>query len=112
MWPKRPRGALCENKAIVGVKALGGHIKAVGVASSLHQEACKLCFAETDRRQSVLISDLQGGKKGGLNTEGLKGAAAGWEASMELRSRSVFLLVEGSVLSAISQNKQIPGKFL
>lgn len=40
-WPKSPRGALCENKAIVGVKALGGHIKAVGVASSLHQEACK-----------------------------------------------------------------------
>lgn len=96
IWPKSPRGAVCENKAIVGVKPLGGHIKAVGVASSLHQEACKLCSAETDRRQSVLISDLPGGKKkGGLNTEGLKGAAAGWEAVVELCSRSVSVLVEG-----------------
>lgn len=60
---QRARVALRENKAVVGAKALGGHIKAVGVASSLHQEACKLRFAGTDRRQSVLISDLRGGKK-------------------------------------------------
>lgn len=42
----------------------------------------------------MLISDLRGGKKGGLNTEGLKGAAAEWEAAVELRSTSVSLLAE------------------
>lgn len=57
------RAARRANKAVAGVKALGGHIKAVGVASSLHQEACELRFVETDRRQSVLISDLRGGGK-------------------------------------------------
>lgn len=62
-YDQRACVALRENKAVVGVKALGGHIKAVGVASSLHQGACKLRFAKTDRRQSVLISDLRGGKK-------------------------------------------------
>lgn len=102
-YDQRARVALRENKAVVGVKALGGHIKAVGVASSLHQEACKLRFAGTDRRQSVLISDLRGGKKkAGLNTEGLKGAAAGWGAAMERRK----CLSAGGRLSFISHRSQ------
>lgn len=63
-----------ENEAMVCFKSPGTHQGksfAVGIVPSLYQKSCQLCFTETDRRRSMLISDCRR-EEGGLNTKQLE----------------------------------------
>lgn len=69
---------------------------AVSIVSSLYQKSCKLHFTETDRKKSVLTSDLSCGK-GGLNTERLDETSGGCAGLVMLYARFISLGVESSV---------------